>query len=139
MFSRAKKSILPTRILSDLVKLAFLKELMCLYQLSFSLPESSALIRTFKKECALHTIDKLIEKYVSNRAAGQLWECLSRDGVERKHPFSPLPAFLVHNWSGVCQLSETHPQSSSKCQEHVSSELGVQWGRGGTEKPWSPW
>lgn len=64
--------------------------------------------------------------FTSDRGASQSWEHVPRGGAERKHPFSPLPAFLVCNWSGIC--SELLP-------EYGSRELAT--GRAERE-PWSP-
>lgn len=48
--------------------------------------------------------------FTSHRAAGQSRKYLPGGGIERRHPFSPLPVFLVHNWSGVLQLPGIHPE-----------------------------
>lgn len=45
-------------------------------------------------------------------------------GVERKHPFSPLTVFLVRNWPGICQLSETHPRAPLLREETQSISEG---------------
>lgn len=50
-------------------------------------------------------------------SASPTWERWFRGGVKRKHPFSPLPVFLVRHWSGILQSPGNRPQSSSWCKE----------------------
>lgn len=64
------------------------------------------------------------------------WEYLLRRGVERKHPFSPLPVFLACSWSGVHLPQGTSPQLLLECG---SRELGHQESGEGALEPRCSW
>lgn len=56
--------------------------------------------------------------FTGNRATGQSWGVPVQGRVERKHPFSPLPAFLVCNCSGI-------HQSPGSCSQSCSLSVGA--------------